>query len=129
LVDLILSLFPNVAIPDAVTWTTYRHNMVNHYEPTDNQPSRLDFSYFEYAFENFEDVVTGWEMLILEFAAENYGFRPSGSVIYFYQCDMRKPTGWVSCHGDGFPSNTNFMLDPFYHDPTDPVRLARTMTS
>jgi hypothetical protein len=98
--------------------------MVNHYEPTDPTKSRLDFTFFEYPIERFNEIVTDWTKFIKDFAASNGGFTPGPSATYFVERDASKPSGWFSLKGEGFDKpGLSFTLDPGYSNPTDLVSL------
>lgn len=50
-------------------------------------------------------------------------FRVAAANVYFVQRIPDKPYGWWSLQGKGFEKpGYSFTLDPFYHNPNDPVR-------
>jgi hypothetical protein len=70
----------------------------------------------------WEEIVTGFNQYIVEFAATHNGFRPGACATYFVHRVPEKPHGWFSMKGEGYEhSGLSFTMDPIYHDPTSPV--------
>lgn len=109
-------------------WTTYKHNMVNHYGPLPAPVGnatvgpRLDFTWFEYPQERFQEVVVAYMAFWSEFKEAHNGFEPAAAATYFVRRIPDKPHGWFSQTGKGFENpGLSFTLDPIYHDPNDPL--------
>lgn len=112
----------------ALRWTTYKHNMVNHYgplpAPLENATvgPRLDFTWFEYPQERFQEVVVAYMAFWDDFKQAHNGFAPAAAATYFVRRIPDKPHGWFSQTGKGFENpGLSFTLDPIYHDPNDPL--------
>jgi hypothetical protein len=113
-----------------LTWTTYKNKMVNHYGPlkgknlstTAGGMKRLDFTWFEYPYERFQEVVSEYLQFWQRFKEGHDGFEPSAAAIYFVKRIPEKTHGWFSEKGAGFDlQGLSFTLDPIYHDPNDPL--------
>lgn len=109
-------------------WTTYKHNMVNHYGPLPvplgnaTVGPRLDFTWFEYPEERFQEIVVAYMAFWNDFKEAHNGFEPAAAATYFVRRIPDKPHGWFSQTGKGFEnSGLSFTLDPIYHDPNDPL--------
>ncbi|KAM3572143.1 hypothetical protein VYU27_005849 [Nannochloropsis oceanica] len=99
----------------------YRRTQVNHYGEPGPKDTRLDFSWYEYPFERFEEVITEFNAFTLDFAGRNGGWRPGACATYFMERMTDKPNGWFSCNGKGFDKpGVSFTLDPIYKNPNDP---------
>jgi len=109
-------------------WTTYKHNMVNHYGPLPaplgnaTVGPRLDFTWFEYPQERFQEVVVAYMTFWNDFKETHNGFEPAAAATYFVRRIPDKPHGWFSQTGKGFENpGLSFTLDPIFHDPNDPL--------
>ncbi len=109
-------------------WTTYKHKMVNHYGPLPvpvgnaTVGPRLDFTWFEYPLERFQEVVYSYLVFWTQFKDAHNGFEPAAAATYFVERIPDKPHGWFSMNGEGFDRpGLSFTLDPVYHDPNDPL--------
>lgn len=109
-------------------WTTYKHKMVNHYgalpAPIGNASvgPRLDFTWFEYPIERFQEIVMAYMAFWKEFKGSHNDFEPAAAATYFVRRISEKPHGWFSQTGKGFENpGLSFTLDPIYHDPNDPL--------
>jgi hypothetical protein len=117
-----------LGIPDLthfapVSWTTYPGRMVSDYTPIKDTDSRIDFTWTEYPFEKYGEVVTDWLAFVKDFAKDNNGWEPTLGAQFFVPRIPEKPSGWLSQSGPGFDKpGYSFMLDPSYSDPNDPVR-------
>ncbi len=87
-----------------------------------NTSKLLDFTWFEYPVERFEEIVTDYLTFWEEFKERNGGFEPTGAATYFVQRIPEKPSGWFSQQGKGFDHpGLSFTLDPVYTNPSDPT--------
>jgi UDP-N-acetylenolpyruvoylglucosamine reductase len=99
----------------------YRRTQVNHYGEPGPRDNRLDFSWYEYPFERFEEVVTAFNAFTLDFAERHNGWRPGACATYFMERMTDKPHGWFSCKGKGYEkAGMSFTLDPIFNNPNDP---------
>lgn len=113
--------------------------------------SKLDFTWFEYSIERFEEIVSDYMAFWGDFKERHDGFEPTGAsqkrvgssfwsasmcfqlhnathhhhtgaATYFIQRIPDKPFGWFSQQGQGFDHpGLSFTLDPVYKDPSDPT--------
>lgn len=111
--------------------------------------TKLDFTWFEYPVERFEEVVGAYMEFWEGFKERHGGWEPTGTtktVVYAVRCFARVPThafqrhndagaatyfvqrikdkphGWFSQQGRGFDHpGLSFTLDPVHNDPNDPT--------
>lgn len=67
------------------------------YLPLSSLPNR-----YEYPFERFQEVATGYVAFLRDFAARHNGWTVTGAGIYFVERIPEKPHGWFSMKGKGF---------------------------
>jgi len=111
------------AIMNFLNQTVYRWEYTNHY-PSSKMLTpfrRLDFTWFEYPLERFDEIVNAYIAFVHEYK-ERTGFEASaGNAIYFVERIPEKPFGWFSNTGKGFEKpGISFTLDPAHYSPNDP---------
>jgi len=95
--------------------TIYRYEYTNHYPAASTHSyRRLDFTWYEYPAERFQEIVTDYLVFLKNFKQNNNGWEPTaGAAVYFVERIPEKPFGWFSLRGEGFDKpGYSFTLDP-----------------